>query len=90
MKSRFGVLQSVEAIIAVSIILIAAAVFLDAQRNYTGLQITSEGYAALEFIDDSGILRNFAMKNDTNSIKTSLKESLNYEMDVYVSFKTFQ
>jgi len=81
---RKGMLLTVESIIAVSIILIASVIFLGGAKYNPERDIRSDGYRVLEYLDNSGTLRIYAMSNDTQSIKTALKPVLNYDFDVSI------
>ncbi|MFH1630880.1 MAG: hypothetical protein ABIA21_01495 [Candidatus Aenigmatarchaeota archaeon] len=80
-----GLLHTLEAIIAVSIILLALAFLLrGASYGSSDDGLYDEGFRALEYLDDYGSLRLHVIDNDVLSIKNDLKLVLYRDFDVLI------
>jgi hypothetical protein len=87
-----GVIQSLEAVIAILMVLVIFAVLFASKQIMPDSETAAwklRGFNSLKSLDESGKLREFAMKNDTQSIKEGLQSllqpNINYDVVVCAS-----
>ena len=79
-----GVFHTVETVIVIAMLLIAiAAIFKPLQVDNKSASLISTGYAALQYLDYTGVLRPAAVSSDIATIKSGLRTWLtNFELEI--------
>ena len=74
-----GITKTLEVVIAASILLAGLGFMFMPKLNEPIDDLRHQGYDALEYLDDSGKLRNFAKNNDNTGVSIGLDTLIDYK-----------
>ncbi len=84
-----GLAYTLEAMIAALLILSALVTvyaYSSPKENFDAATIRDKGYFCIKYLDSGGLLRNYALQNDTAGIRSYMRDCLPRSLNFSVSF----